>query len=333
MTWAPATSLAKAVYAAGFNYDPVQDILYSRHNAWQRQAGFCWAYDVASAPLHMIIDCETFYFWYDRKPWLIELWKGQYGLETGAEIGVYCEETGGAHPQADPKSRFYRKCVPLNMRFTLYRNGEKFMHRDKTDGESAHWWLTGFRWGEFTKKSTQLEMKLEIECLTPEMANAFNQAVKRRGYPDSRRGLKSVGFTFKEPRTVQPDSRVKLEGKVQEHNQALVDGYNLLKLSKGIETNNPNEFTDEIMQDAGGMIASMAAAEVKAKAPAAAKNVQGKVSALAKTIQKKTAPAASKVQKKVAAVREQLDDLPADAKNAFGEIFNFFDKKIWHVTR
>jgi hypothetical protein len=333
MTWAPATSLAKVVHAAGFSYDPVQDSLYSRMNAWQRQAGFCWAYDVASAPLHMIIDCETFYFWYDRKPWLIELWKGQYGLETGAEIGVYCENVGVAHPFTDPRSRFYRICVPLKMKWQLYRNKARFLYREKTDGESAHWWLTGFRWGVFTKKSADLTMELEIECLTPAMRDAFNEAVMKKGYPDAARGHKSVAFTFEKPKTVQPENRKKLEGNVQEHNQALVDGYNLIKVAKGIETNDPNEFTDEVVQGVVREVAGKAATEIRKKALPAAKAVQGKAAAFANTIQKKKSPVTSKVQNKVAAVRDKLEGLPAEAKSAYGEIFTFFDKKVWHVTR
>ena len=37
----------------------------------------------------MIIDCEPVRFYYGGKKWLIELWKGQYGMTTGCEIGVY----------------------------------------------------------------------------------------------------------------------------------------------------------------------------------------------------------------------------------------------------
>src|SRR5688572_22906643 len=84
-TWEPTSTMAKAVVAAGFRYCPKQDITYSKIDAWQRLVGFTWPYDVASAPLHMIIDCETFYFNYAGTAWLIELWKGQYGVKTGAE--------------------------------------------------------------------------------------------------------------------------------------------------------------------------------------------------------------------------------------------------------
>ena len=67
-----------------------QDIIFSRMNAWQRDFGYAYVYDfVAPATINAIIDCEPFFFRYNNKDWMIELWKGQYGFETGAEIGVY----------------------------------------------------------------------------------------------------------------------------------------------------------------------------------------------------------------------------------------------------
>jgi hypothetical protein len=309
-TWEPTSSLAKAVVAAGFRYEPGQDIIYSKIDAWQRQAGFCWAYDMASAPLHMIIDCETFYFWYDSKPWLIELWKGQYGLETGAEIGVYRDEITPAVASMDPKSRLYRICYPLNMKFTL---------------------LTGFKWGVFTEKTSDLIMDVWIECQTREMRDAFNQAVMNKGYPDSARGYKSVAFTFAVPKTPQPGSRARLEERMQADNKRLVAGYNLLKLAKNISTNDPNQFTGLDNQAHKAVQAiSAAATKVQNNASAAAQKFQGKASHLVKTVPKKAAA----VAKKVAALPGQIHiEVPDEAQVAYDEIFTFFDKKVWHVTR
>ena len=51
----------------------------------------CLAKDFATAAFSKqqhssaIIDCEPIYFSYGGKRWLIELWKGQYALTTGAE--------------------------------------------------------------------------------------------------------------------------------------------------------------------------------------------------------------------------------------------------------
>ena len=55
----------------------------------QRYFGYAYAYDAAALAMNAIIDCEPIFFDYAGKTWMIELWKGQYGLETGCEIGVY----------------------------------------------------------------------------------------------------------------------------------------------------------------------------------------------------------------------------------------------------
>lgn len=58
-------------------------------NPWQRKYGYCKTYDEASPLLGMIIDSEPIHFEYDNRYWLIEFWKGQYGMTTGCEIGIY----------------------------------------------------------------------------------------------------------------------------------------------------------------------------------------------------------------------------------------------------
>ena len=37
----------------------------------------------------MVFDYLPVYFDYNDKTWMIQLWKGQYGINTGGEIGVY----------------------------------------------------------------------------------------------------------------------------------------------------------------------------------------------------------------------------------------------------
>ena len=88
--WEPESVLAGIVVEAGFKYDPEQDILYSRRDALQRKAGYTYLYDVvAPETTSANIHCEPIRFVFDARKWMIELWKGQYGIETGAEIGVY----------------------------------------------------------------------------------------------------------------------------------------------------------------------------------------------------------------------------------------------------
>ena len=69
----------------GFAYDSETDDFYSTMYPWQRQFGYCSLYDEAAPALSLIFDSEPIYFDYKGKHWLIQFWKGQYGVTTGAE--------------------------------------------------------------------------------------------------------------------------------------------------------------------------------------------------------------------------------------------------------
>jgi hypothetical protein len=152
--WAPQSALAWAVVAAGFWYDPGQDIIFSRMDPLQRLFGYAYAYDEAMLAIDSIIDCEPIFFDYAGKYWMIELWKGQYGLETGCEIGVYnrtigsssflydiLDSTIGQRPnESNPSHNLFFDCANnselLTMSSTLYRNGQEVFSR----GPEKHWW-------------------------------------------------------------------------------------------------------------------------------------------------------------------------------------------------
>src|SRR5262249_33991624 len=65
--WTPNSLLAKAVYAAGFLYDPRQDIIYSRMDPLQRQFGYAYGYDLGALGMDAILDCEPIFFDYAGK--------------------------------------------------------------------------------------------------------------------------------------------------------------------------------------------------------------------------------------------------------------------------
>lgn len=81
-TWHPKTGLGTIIYTAGFEYYPRLDIICSTYNNAQRMAGYCKAYDNTAMAILAVIDCEQVYFHYGGKEWMLELWKGQYGIET-----------------------------------------------------------------------------------------------------------------------------------------------------------------------------------------------------------------------------------------------------------
>ena len=61
------------------------------------------------------------------------------------------------------------------MHFTLKRDGKALFTR----GPEKHWWLTGFKWGEFTRDTSRLTMDAEITFDDSGMLTAFTTALPR----------------------------------------------------------------------------------------------------------------------------------------------------------
>ena len=131
----------------GFAYDYTQDMFYSLMNGWQRSFGYFRLYDEASATFSMIIDCEPIYFNYRGMKWMIEFWKGQYGMTTGGEVGVYYTSGQDLNIPGIFNGTFYY-CVKdehrIDMSFALRKNGNLLFTRS-----AYHWWITGFNLAEF----------------------------------------------------------------------------------------------------------------------------------------------------------------------------------------
>lgn len=211
----------------GYAYDPHQDIFYTRIDAWQREMGYTRIYDEAAAPSSMIIDCEPIYFEYNNQRWMIEFWKGQYGMTTGFEIGVY--HTDGLDLSDGYFNWTFYDCADddnmLSMKFTLSKNNKIIMKR-----EGIHWWLTGFKLGEFSQP-WDLKANISISLKDLDMRNAFLLGLQRAGY---RRGElsvtgKTVSLAYSQPKTPQPFTRIdQLDEITQKKNKLLCDRYNEL---------------------------------------------------------------------------------------------------------
>lgn len=209
---------------AGYSYDPLQDIFYSTMNPWQRNVGYCRLYDEAAAPLGMIMDCEPVYFEYDNRKWMISFWKGQYDMVTGGEIGVY---TGGLclnipgifygtfYHSVDDQER-------LQMSYVLKKNDKPLFTR-----EGRHWWLTGFKLGEFSEPD-ELTMEINLTFEKEAMRDAFLAGFRKTGYKNKEFTVdgNTVSFIFDKPRSRQPFTRIKETDKViQGKNQLLCQMY------------------------------------------------------------------------------------------------------------
>lgn len=151
--------------ALGFAYDSDKEIFYSTKNAWQRNFGYTHFYDVAAPFGSMVIDTEPVRFFYDGKNWLITFWKGQYGMTTGAEIGIYYTEEKKVN-----KSTLYKPVCgedTLDMGFILYKKNMELMKV-----HAHHWWLAGFKLGMFSYPK-ELSMDIQITFPNADMLDAF----------------------------------------------------------------------------------------------------------------------------------------------------------------
>lgn len=179
----------------GYCYILSGDFFSTRLNAWQRDMGYCALYDRTALRLNMVFDCLPIYFNYHDKTWLLEVWKGQYGINTGGEIGLY---------HAD------RLLIPKEREFTLFhavddsdlpklslaltRNGINIAQLT-----GRHWWLTAFRTGCFSHPK-QLTVHAAVTFASSEMATAFLEGLLDTGYvADSIcRHCNTISFSFRE---------------------------------------------------------------------------------------------------------------------------------------
>lgn len=161
----------------GYYYIHSQDIFTSRIDAWQRDFGYSAFYDRIALRFGMVFDCLPIYFDYHGKTWLLEFWKGQYGINTGCEIGLYSADRildDGELTRTLFKS--VEDAYMLRISFTLFRGDEVIARLTQ-----RHWWHTAFCVGRFSNPS-DLSLKASISFPTAEMANAFTAGLQASDY-------------------------------------------------------------------------------------------------------------------------------------------------------
>lgn len=159
----------KILEVAGFEYDEKQGIYYSQMNPLQRNFGFNLLYDAAAPMVGMVYDTKRIEFEYDNREWMIQIWKGQYGITSGAEIGLY---------NRDPSRNFQYDCADdedlIEMQFDFYNMNEFVFSR----GPEKHWWLTGFK--VFHSGVPMLiDLDMTLKFTDNQMADAFYKSLKK----------------------------------------------------------------------------------------------------------------------------------------------------------
>lgn len=165
----------------GFCYLPKEDIFTSCLDAWQRKSGYEALYDRVAIGANMVIDAWPVYFDYDGRTWLIEFWKGQYGINTGGEVGVY--HAKDIVPPHFYKAAHYDAAGNDEIPYICYRLERR--GKEVCELGERHWWLTGFRMGTFSNPS-ELRMMTTITFRDAAMAEAFFEGLLKSGRPRNR---------------------------------------------------------------------------------------------------------------------------------------------------
>ena len=155
----------------GFNFNIKEMTMYATVGCWMRNFGFCLFYDVAanSMPWFFNYNTRRFKFDYAGKEWMIQMWKGNYVIANGAEVGLYNRD-------AEKSGTFYN-CVDdehmLDMSMQVWAGDELLVNKPL----QKHWWINGFRLNGRMYLPSTLTVKCSIVMPDEEMLNAFCESI------------------------------------------------------------------------------------------------------------------------------------------------------------
>ena len=169
------TLINQLIEPVGYIYEPLQDVFATRLNAPQKLFGYTTFYDLSAPYFNMVFDYETIYFDYGGRTWLIEMWKGQYGINSGCELGIYYADSI-VSPDKYDTALFHAVDEADMLDISLKLN--KSASRPNTTPSRLgylryhHWWLTIFKMGVFSKPK-QLFVNTSIRFKTYPMMYSF----------------------------------------------------------------------------------------------------------------------------------------------------------------
>jgi hypothetical protein len=176
----------ESVNLASYKFDGDGNYYYTDDKeCWQKNFGFNEVYDKFAPLSVMFYDTVRTTFVYDNKEWMIQMWKGQYGMVfVGGEVGVYTRAIGssGSHYVCADKPDW----LNMEMAFMWDEFGDgNYVPIFNRDYEK-YWWCTGFVVGFPNGKLSQTlkEFRLvhHITFKSTEMAEAFCESFEKNGF-------------------------------------------------------------------------------------------------------------------------------------------------------
>ena len=169
-----------------YQYSYHDDYYYTNDkDAWQYNFGFGKIYDLAAPYILLEYDYIRVFFTYEDKDWMLQMWKGQYGMIFyGGEIGIY----NRPHSEKGVNDWTMYNCPAeedwLDMEMTLYhceKNGT--WKREFTREYGKYWWCTGFKNGHLRKEEPANELRMvgRITFKDEEMQKIVSDGLKECG--------------------------------------------------------------------------------------------------------------------------------------------------------
>lgn len=176
----------------GYLYDPKGKYFYTSADPWQRNFGFNSLYD--SAAPFTLINYETvrLRFEYGDKDWMLQVWKGQYGLVFyGGEAGIYTKpkDREVMHYDCASDDEMLKMCMVFNEK----RLGKWTARFTRPYGD--YWWCTGFLPGNKLGQFDTLRLDMRVTAKDYEMLAGLKGALEQNGISYETKGL-DVYFSF-----------------------------------------------------------------------------------------------------------------------------------------
>ncbi len=173
-----------------YQYSYIDDYYYTNDkDAWQYNFGFGKIYDIASPFILLEYDYIRVFFTYEDKDWVLQMWKGQYGLIFyGGEVGIY----NRPHVDDGLSEWTFFNCPAeedwLGMEMTLWHEQlDGSWVREFTREYDKYWWCTGFKNGHLRNVEPADELRLtgRITFKDEEMARIVSEGLLACGFKKS----------------------------------------------------------------------------------------------------------------------------------------------------
>ena len=182
--------------ALSYSYSEAGNYFYTDDDPWQRNFGFNRLYDIGAVFTVMYLDTFHVYYNHNGYDWMVQFWKGQYGLLfLGGEIGLYYKDPA----KSTPHYNCAEEDMEINMQMSVYR-GDEYKELF-TRPYAPHWWTTAFVPGKLKKFSdrTELTMVAKLEFKSVEEREKFCNALEKIDDVDGNRFRYSSQISISKP--------------------------------------------------------------------------------------------------------------------------------------